>query len=615
MALSEAQKKAVQHVTGPCLCLAGPGSGKTTVITERTRYLIEEQHIAPANILVITFTKAAASEMKERFGRLMGGGNYGVTFGTFHSVFFWILRQAYGLRAENILKEEQKYQILREIIGTLTLEIEDEADFISGITGEISLIKNDRILLENYYSQNCPEEIFRKIFDSYQAKLSGKRLIDFDDMLVMCYELLNERPDIRLGWQKRFTYILIDEFQDINQIQYDTVKLLAMPLNNLFIVGDDDQSIYRFRGARPEIMLNFQKDFPETKVVLLAENYRSTENIIRAAGKVIAHNDARFPKDIHGVRDKGAPIELHAFANQTRENQFLIDKVREYHKEGYSYRDMAILFRTNTGGRLVVEKFMEYNLPFWMRDTMPNIYEHWIAKDLITYIQIALGSRKRQDFLRIINRPKRYISREALENSEISFTDLRCVYKEKDWMLDRIDKLESDLLAIRKMAPYAAINYIRKAVGYEEYLHDYAEYRRIKEEELLEILNELQEAAKNFKDFDSWFSHMEEYKEALKEQTRQNREIEDAVTLTTLHSAKGLEFPIVFIVDINEGTIPHRKAALQVDLEEERRMFYVGMTRAKEHLHLYYTKERYGKKQEVSRFIKELKEKKKTPNP
>ena len=202
MALSEAQKKAVQHVTGPCLCLAGPGSGKTTVITERTRYLIEEQHIAPANILVITFTKAAASEMKERFGRLMGGGNYGVTFGTFHSVFFWILRQAYGLWAENILKEEQKYQILREIIGTLTLEIEDEADFISGITGEISLIKNDRILLENYYSQNCPEEIFRKIFDSYQAKLSGKRLIDFDDMLVMCYELLNERPDIRLGWQK-----------------------------------------------------------------------------------------------------------------------------------------------------------------------------------------------------------------------------------------------------------------------------------------------------------------------------------------------------------------------------------------------------------------------------
>ena len=428
-------------------------------------------------------------------------------------------------------------------------------------------------------------------------------------MLVMCYELLSQRPDILAGWQKRFRYILIDEFQDINQIQYDTIRLLAAPENNLFIVGDDDQSIYRFRGARPEIMLNFKKDYPEAETVTLAENYRSVENIIRAAGKVIKNNHARYPKDIHGVREKGEPIEIHGFVNQGQENGFVLEKVREYQKKGVALRDMAVLFRTNTAARPLVEKFMEYNIPFQMRDSLPNIYEHWIAQDLITYIHMAQGSRKRQDFLKIANRPKRYLSRDVLQDSEISFLSLRRAYEDKDWMLDRLDKLESDLTVISRLKPYAAVNYIRNGVGYEEYLSEYAEYRHIRVEELLEVLNELQEAAKGFDSFEDWFQHMEEYKETLKTQNREKNREEDAVTLTTLHSSKGLEFPVVFIVDINEGTIPHRKATLEADLEEERRMFYVGMTRAKDRLHLYYAKERYGKKQDVSRFLDELRAK------
>ena len=428
-------------------------------------------------------------------------------------------------------------------------------------------------------------------------------------MLVMCYELLSQRPDILAGWQKRFRYILIDEFQDINQIQYDTIRLLATPENNLFIVGDDDQSIYRFRGARPEIMLNFKKDYPEAETVTLVENYRSVENIIRAAGKVIKNNHARYPKDIHGVREKGEPIEIHGFVNQGQENGFVLEKVREYQEKGVALRDMAVLFRTNTAARPLVEKFMEYNIPFQMRDSLPNIYEHWIAQDLITYIHMAQGSRKRQDFLKIANRPKRYLSRDVLQDSEISFLSLRRAYEDKDWMLDRLDKLESDLTVISRLKPYAAVNYIRNGVGYEEYLSEYAEYRHIRVEELLEVLNELQEAAKGFDSFEDWFQHMEEYKETLKTQNREKNREEDAVTLTTLHSSKGLEFPVVFIVDINEGTIPHRKATLEADLEEERRMFYVGMTRAKDRLHLYYAKERYGKKQDVSRFLDELRAK------
>ena len=419
-------------------------------------------------------------------------------------------------------------------------------------------------------------------------------------------------PSGRISWQagrSGFRYILIDEFQDINQIQYDTIRLLAAPENNLFIVGDDDQSIYRFRGARPEIMLNFKKDYPEAETVTLVENYRSVENIIRAAGKVIKNNHARYPKDIHGVREKGEPIEIHGFVNQGQENGFVLEKVREYQKKGVALRDMAVLFRTNTAARPLVEKFMEYNIPFQMRDSLPNIYEHWIAQDLITYIHMAQGSRKRQDFLKIANRPKRYLSRDVLQDSEISFLSLRRAYEDKDWMLDRLDKLESDLTVISRLKPYAAVNYIRNGVGYEEYLSEYAEYRHIRVEELLEVLNELQEAAKGFDSFEDWFQHMEEYKETLKNQNREKNREEDAVTLTTLHSSKGLEFPVVFIVDINEGTIPHRKATLEADLEEERRMFYVGMTRAKDRLHLYYAKERYGKKQDVSRFLDELRAK------
>ena len=606
MPFTKSQTQAINHQTGPCICLAGPGSGKTTIITERTKNLIENLEIPPFEILVITFTKAAALEMKERFQRLVGARNYPVTFGTFHSIFFGILKQAYRYTSANILKEEQKHQFLKEIIHPMDLEIEDESEFLQGITGEISKIKNERISLEYYYSVNCPETIFKQIYQSYQQRLERSGMLDFDDMLVYTYELLMERKDIRTGWQKRFRYLLVDEFQDINQIQYDTIRMLARPENNLFIVGDDDQSIYRFRGARPEIMLNFTKDFPDAKMILLEENFRSTENIIKGAKCVIENNTLRYPKKIHGIKEAGETIKLHSFSSQTQENTYIIKKIQDYLDNGYSHEDIAVLMRTNTGGRLLVEKFMEYNIPFCMRDAMPNIYEHWIAKNLISYINLALGSRGRKEFLQVINRPKRYIGRECLDEPIISFDDMRKYYAEKGWMIERIDKLEYDLQLLRNLAPFAAINYIRYSIGYQAYLEEYAGYRRIKAEELYEVLDELQEAAKQFKTFEEWFWHMEEYAKALKEQAKEQKKEEHAVTLTTLHSAKGLEFPVVFMIDAHEGNMPYQKAVLDVDIQEERRLFYVGMTRAREHLNIYYTKERYGKTLESSRFIEEL---------
>lgn len=603
--LNKGQLQAVKHVKGPCIVIAPPGSGKTMVITQRTKYLIEQCGINPANILVITFTKAAAMEMKERFQVLMGS-SVGVAFGTFHAIFFSILKHAYGFRAENILREEQRVEFLRDIIHKFELEIDDEMEFISDITGEISLIKNDRLSLEHYYSTNCPEDVFRKIYQEYDNKLKKSRLIDFDDMLVYCYELFVARKDILGAWQSKYQYILIDEFQDINKIQYDIIRMLAKPKDNLFIVGDDDQSIYRFRGAKPEIMLHFDDDYKEAAKVLLDTNYRSTNSIVEGALRVIKNNKNRFEKEVNTVHGEGSPIVIKKWKDQNEENKEIVDRILEYRKKGGGFSDIAILYRTNTQPRTLIEKLMEYNIPFKMRDVLPNIYEHWITRNIISYINLATGSRERKEFLQIINRPKRYISRECIDNIQISFENIREFYKDKDWMIERINKLEYDLKMLAKMPPYAAINYIRQGIGYENYLKEYAEYRRIKPDELIETLNEVQESAKPFKTYGEWFIHMEEYTNELRAQIKNHNNQDNSVSLATMHSSKGLEYKTVFIIDANEGITPFRKAVVEADLEEERRMFYVALTRAKEQLYVYSLEERLGKKLEISRFVGEL---------
>lgn len=612
MSFTKAQSRAITHKDGPMIVLAGPGSGKTTVITERTKYLIQNYGINPMEILVITFTKAAAQEMRQRFLRLMEQEQTQVTFGTFHAIFFGILKHAYHFTGENILREDQKHQYLKDIVGRMNLDIEDEADFIGGIISEISLVKNDQIPLEHYYSTTCSENAFRDIYQKYQQRLERENRLDFDDMLVYTYQLLKERPDILLGWQNRYRYILVDEFQDINTIQYEIVKMLAAPENNIFIVGDDDQSIYRFRGAKPEIMLNFPKEFKDTKTILLDQNFRCTGNIVKAAELVIRHNQMRFQKSMKEVKESGDKIELHTFANQPQECAHIIKKVQEYIKQDYQYSDIAILFRTNTDARLLAEKFMEYNIPFKMRDSMPNIYDHWIAKNVISYIHLALGSRERREFLQVMNRPNRYIGRECVDEAQVSLENLKKYYDDKHWVVERIEQLEYQLNILKRMNPYAAINFIRHGIGYEAYLNEYADFRKIKAEDLYEVLNEMQEGAKDFKTFEAWFAHIEEYTKALNDQAKEQNRVSNAVTFTTLHSSKGLEFANVFIIDINEGIIPHRKAILDADMQEERRMFYVGMTRAKEHLHMYSIRERYGKNLMPSVFLENLKQDVKT---
>lgn len=602
MAFSKAQTQAIMHKDGPMMVLAGPGSGKTTVITHRVQYLTKEYGIDPGDILVITFTRAAAEEMRERYEALTGGGSR-VTFGTFHSIFFRILKLAYRYTADNIVREEQQMQFVRELAQAGGLEPEDENEFAASILSEISSVKGERIALEHYYSKNCPDAVFRQLYAGYEEKMRRAGLIDFDDMMVLCLELFTERKDILSAWQRRYRYILIDEFQDINRLQYEIVRMLAKPEDNLFIVGDDDQSIYRFRGAKPEIMLGFERDYPGAGRILLDVNYRSTEEIVAPALRLIGENQKRFSKAIHTTGRHGKNVITKLWQDPGEENLAIAREIQLYLQSGVRPGDIAVLYRTNAGPRFLMEKLMEYNLPFRTRDTVPNLYEHWISRNILTYIRIAMGSRAREDILQVINRPKRYISRDAMPDETVSFEKMKAFYAEKDWIAERIESLEGALRAIARMSPLAAVNYIRQGMGYDEYLIEYAAFRRMRPEELLETADELKESAAGFKTFDEWFAHIEAYKEELLRQAAQRRTETDAITLATMHSAKGLEFPIVYILDANEGITPHSRAMLDEDMEEERRLFYVAMTRAKTRLHVYAVRERYHKKAEVSRFV------------
>lgn len=590
--------------------------GKTTVITHRTRNLIVREGVDPSRILVITFTRAAAGEMKERFRQLMGSKKYPVTFGTFHAVFFQILKHAYGFHSGNIVKEEQRLQFMREIIKRMHLEYEDENEFIGELLGEIGLVKNTGIPLEHYYSRNCAKEVFEQIYRAYDDRMRKARLIDFDDMLVYCHELFEQRKDILSAWQRKFQYILIDEFQDVNKIQFEIIKMLALPENNLFAVGDDDQSIYRFRGAKPELMLGFRTAYPQAKQVFLDINYRSPEQIVQTSMQLISHNTQRFEKKISAIPDNGSDrgmqragnVSYYLWKGQKEEGRAIIEKILALHEAGYTYNDCAVLFRTNTQPRIFMSQLMAYNIPFRTRDNIPNLFEHWITRDILTYIRLAMGSRSRKDVLAVMNRPNRYISRESLEEETVAF-DVWADYfydKNQHWVAERIEQLEADLRVLSRLGPFAAINYIRMGIGYEEYLREYAAYRCISADNLIEILDELQNGAKDFRDYEAWFLHMEEYTKELKMQKKQQELLKDCISLSTFHSAKGLEFPIVHILDVNEELMPYKKATLDADIQEERRMFYVGITRTRQELHIHSVQKYNGRELDVSRFVEEM---------
>lgn len=612
MECNKEQKEAIMHRDGPAMVLAGPGAGKTYVITNRVKALIDEYGVKPEQILVVTFSKAAAVEMKERFEMLTGGRRLPVRFGTFHSVFFQILRLAYHYEVKDIATPALKYRFLEETLNETGYEVDDKKEFLSDIEKEISCVKGEGIEIDCYFSSACSAEIFQKMYRGYQENLQRHRCLDFDDMVVYTYQLLKEREDIRRRWQAQFRYLLIDEFQDINRLQYETVCMLAEPENNLFIVGDDDQSIYGFRGAKPGIMLSFPKRFPDTKQIVLGVNYRCSDEIMKAAERLIGKNNERYEKHIVANKGKEQPVHMKKCENLPDEAEKIVAQIQMYQKEGIAYQEMAVLFRTNMQMRLLAGKLMEHGVPFTMRENLPNLFDTWMAKDIMCYLQLALGNRSREKFLKIANRPVRYLSRTAFTESEVSFDKLRAYYavKNQEWMEERIWNFEYDLKNLASLSPYAAIHFIRKGIGYDEFLKTYADERNVNADDWFDVLDEMQEMARDKKSIPEFLSFVENYGDTLEEmrqeQKKQQVKEEPGVSLMTMHASKGLEFPVVFVPTLNEDIVPYRKAVQEGNLEEERRMLYVAMTRAKTYLHLSFVKERFHKEAEPSPFLYEI---------
>lgn len=614
MKLNRGQDEAIKHGNGPCMVLAPPGSGKTLIVTERTRYLIEESGVRPDQILVITFTRYAAREMKERFERLTAGKNYPVTFGTFHSIFYGILKCAYGIGANNLMSEKESSVLLQEVLDQTdiesTPEVEDEEELVRELLREVGMVKNGLCHLKDFHSKYLTQDEFAEVFRSYEHQKKELKKFDFDDMLVQCYALFRKKPEILQGWQKRFQYILIDEFQDINRVQYEVIRMLAAPRYNLFVVGDDDQSIYGFRGAKPELMLYMKQEFPSLRTISLTVNYRSTEFITGAAARVILHNDTRFYKRVQSFRGRGQNVHVQEVLDEQEEAQYVTEEIQKKLDQGIKPGEIAVLFRAAVQARMISEILSEHRIPFEMRDYVTNFYRHFIVKDIMAYLQLAAGKRDRSLFLTICNRPLRYLARNSMENRQVNFEDLRKFYCDKDWMLDIIDQFDVDVRMMKNMAPYAAIQYIRKKIGYDDFLKEYAEKHQISWKQLMDVMAELEERSKNFKSYDEWEIHIAKYTQELEEQQAKARKIkgerENKVQLMTIHSAKGLEFEDVFVIHANEGEIPHQKAEKKDEIEEERRLFYVALTRAKNNLCISYITQKNGNSIKPSRFVEEL---------
>ena len=602
MKFNKGQTDAIMHVTGPMMVIAGPGSGKTTVITRRIQYLIESAGVSPADILVISFTRAAALEMENRFKSLTRGQDYQVRFGTFHSIFFWIIKTAYNLNNSSVITEEEKRKMLDKLMSSMSISYDNKEDIISSVLSQISLVKCDMIDIDNYYSKDMPEEEFRQLYKKLDSEMKRIGKIDFDDMMVMCYDLLVNRTDILDKCRNLFKYIMVDEFQDSNKIQYEIFKMLTTPRNNAFIVGDDDQSVYGFRGARPEIMQRFKEDFPDTKIVFLGDNYRCDNLITKISDGVIKSNKKRFKKILSSVSPDEGIVNIISVKDINEENNQLIKNIKEHYANGIPYEKQAVIYRTNIQPRRLVYKLNQFNIPYTISDSMPNLFEHFVVRNILDYMKIAMGDNSRATFLRILNKPSRYISRDTLIEDPIDYDKLRWRLRDKDYAVENLDKFMADMKLIRKMRPYPALNFIRKSVGYDDYIKEYAEYRQLDVGEFYDILDEFATMIVDMTSYGELFEFIEEYTELLIKQQEKNK-VKKGVNLVTMHSSKGLEYDCVYIIDAVEDITPYKKAKSPSELEEERRMFYVAMTRARHELYIYTPKFISGKAKNESRFV------------
>lgn len=601
---NSAQREAIMFADGAMQVLAGPGSGKTFVTIQRIKYLIEVCGVEPASILVITFTKAAANEMKERFYSLMKGKMLPVNFGTFHAVFYHILKQTGQYHNFSLITEMEKRKLILQILrmpSSLLLTGDEKVD---SLIRYISQIKNSGDKIETCYDNNNSEDnilkeivsqgIFSKkdllrYYHEYNQYLMEFHKLDFDDMGLLCEKVFSENPLVVAKWQYAYRYILVDEFQDINDVQYRIVKEIAGKNPNLFIVGDDDQSIYGFRGARPDIMKKFMLDYPHAKQLLLDTNYRCHEQIVQDSLQVISVNENRFEKKIKAVHREGNGVEIQTFSDREKEYEWLLAQLKEQ-------SNTAIIYRTNYECNLLAEKLLLKGIPFQMKEQMRSQFDHFVIKDLMAYLEFANGNRSRELFHLIMNRPLRYLKKDSARAKQIRLQELLAFYKDNKRMQNVAYELFEDIEYICGKKPYLAIQYIRNVIGYDDFLIE--TYGIEAGKKLIQIAEDFQQLSKEYRTYKELTDYVSRCKELVYQKQKEqeaDKQQKHNLHIMTMHMAKGLEFDTVYLPDLNEGKIPMRQARLPRELEEERRMLYVAMTRARKSLYLMFCKQKTGK--------------------
>ncbi|MDD6272704.1 MAG: UvrD-helicase domain-containing protein [bacterium] len=613
MLLNDKQKEAVNHKDGPCLVLAGAGSGKTRVLTERIINLIDNG-VSPYNILAITFTNKAAKEMRNRVELKLGDISNSIFIGTFHSFGLRILRENYyeiGYTSNiTILDSDDSKSLIKRILKELDLDPK-EYD-IKHIISRISSAKNDGISPSEYEKLFLREDdkVIAMVYAKYLKLLKENNSVDFDDLLLKPVELFKKNKEVLEKYQYRFQYILVDEYQDTNSIQYDLCKLLANKYNNIFVVGDANQSIYSWRNADYRNILNFEKDYKNTKVILLEENYRSTNNILKAANSVIKNNSEGKKLNLWTSSGDGEVIDYIRTDDEIKEAYFVTSKIKDLVSLGYKYNDFAVLYRTNAQSRTIEEAFVKSNIPFNIIGSY-YFYNRKEIKDLLAYLNLIYNSSDSVSLERVINTPKRGIGPKSIENirtiseeNNISMFDAINSGKELEW--------KNIILELREDSKNLSLSELIEDVLVKTGLRsEYELNPSIENDAKVEYLNEFKSVAVSFEE--NGIYDLETFLEniMLVADAGQYKENSDAVNIMTLHSAKGLEFKVVFIVGMEEGIFPHQRSFESLsELEEERRLCYVGITRAKSKLYLLSARQRtlYGKTSSTieSRFIKEI---------
>ena len=612
--LNPAQKEAVLHKEGACLVIAGAGSGKTKVLTTRIAHLIN-CGVSPYEILAITFTNKAAKEMRDRLNILVPNNNAFV--GTFHSFGLRIIRENYlklGLdRNFTIIDSDDVLSIIKKILKEKGIDTKECAP--SYIRNRISFIKNEMLTpaeIEKFMTSDA-EQIAVEVYEEYKKRLKNNNSVDFDDLLTLPVELFLQDKETLEHYQNKFKYILIDEYQDTNEVQYKLTKLLANKYQNLFVVGDPDQSIYMFRGANFRNILNFEKDYQNTKVIPLEENYRSTKMILDAANSVIKNNKERKDKNLRSNNGVGIKLKYLRSYDEKHEITLVIEQIKELLQQGYQKKDMAIFYRTNAQARIVEEQFLKSNIPYKVVGSY-YFYSRKEIKDLICYLRLILNPHDEISLRRVINVPKRKIGASTIANIET-------IANEKNIsMFDAIEKgkeleFKNLILQLQKDSESLSLtelidNILDKTGMKEELEQDPSLESELRLDNLMEFKSitatfEENTGSVNLGDF------LEEI--SLIADITEHKDFEDVVTLMTIHSAKGLEFDVVFLVGMEEGIFPHANALVDSSLdgiEEERRLMYVGITRARKLLYLTNAKRRmlYGKDSSnpPSRFIEEI---------